>query len=86
LDDRTGIAAARPAWERSALESLWLSVVKTIPGIGHLVLIVATTRGDIVMETEAISPWQSTDLNDRYERVDAAHSTKPDNTRRASVG
>jgi hypothetical protein len=51
--------------------------------LGISFLFVATTRGDIVMETEAICPWQSTDLNDRYERVDAAHSTKPDNTRRA---
>jgi hypothetical protein len=83
VDDRAGIAAARPAWERPALESLWLSVVKAISGIGHLVLVVATTKPEIVMETEANSPWQSTDLNDRYEREDAAHSTKADNTRPA---
>ena len=45
--------------------ALRLSVVKTASGIGHLVLVVATTRGDIVMDnlTEAIRPWQSTDYN-----------------------
>jgi hypothetical protein len=36
-------------------------------------------------QTGAISPWQSTDLNDRYERVDAAQSTKADNTRLCAV-
>jgi predicted transglutaminase-like cysteine proteinase len=43
-------------------KALRLSVVKTATGIGHLVLVVATTRGDIVMDnlTEAIRPWQST--------------------------
>jgi predicted transglutaminase-like cysteine proteinase len=46
-------------------KALRLSVVKTASGIGHLVLVVATTRGDIVMDnlTEAIRPWQSTDYN-----------------------
>jgi predicted transglutaminase-like cysteine proteinase len=45
--------------------ALRLSVVKTASGIGHLVLVVATTTGDIVMDnlTEAIRPWQSTDYN-----------------------
>src|ERR1700675_4334796 len=40
---------------------LW--VVKTASGIGHLVLVVVTTKGDIVMDnlTEALRPWQSTD-------------------------
>jgi predicted transglutaminase-like cysteine proteinase len=43
--------------------ALRLSVVKTASGIGHLVLVVVTTKGDIVMDnlTEAIRPWQSTD-------------------------
>jgi predicted transglutaminase-like cysteine proteinase len=43
-------------------KALRLSVVKTATGIGHLVLVVATTRGDLVMDnlTEAIRPWQST--------------------------
>jgi predicted transglutaminase-like cysteine proteinase len=44
-------------------KALRLSVVKTASGIGHLVLVVVTTRGDIVMDnlTEALRPWQSTD-------------------------
>jgi predicted transglutaminase-like cysteine proteinase len=44
-------------------KALRLSVVKTASGIGHLVLVVATTKGDIVLDnlTEAIRPWQSTD-------------------------
>jgi predicted transglutaminase-like cysteine proteinase len=43
--------------------ALRLSVVKTASGIGHLVLVVVTTKGDIVMDnlTETIRPWQSTD-------------------------
>jgi predicted transglutaminase-like cysteine proteinase len=43
-------------------KALRLSVVKTATGIGHLVLVVATTKGDIVMDnlTEAIRPWQTT--------------------------
>jgi predicted transglutaminase-like cysteine proteinase len=42
--------------------ALRLSVVTTETGIGHLVLVVATTKGDIVMDnlTEVIRPWQST--------------------------
>jgi predicted transglutaminase-like cysteine proteinase len=46
-------------------KALRLSVVKTASGIGHLVLIVVTTKGDIVMDnlTEEIRPWQSTDYN-----------------------
>jgi predicted transglutaminase-like cysteine proteinase len=46
-------------------KALRLSVVKTASGIGHLVLVVVTTRGDIVMDnlTEAIRPWQSTDYH-----------------------
>ena len=40
-------------------------MVKTASGIGHLVLVVATTKGDIVMDnlTETIRPWQSTDYH-----------------------
>jgi predicted transglutaminase-like cysteine proteinase len=43
--------------------ALRLSVIKTASGIGHLVLIVATTNGDLVMDnlTVAIRPWQTTD-------------------------
>jgi predicted transglutaminase-like cysteine proteinase len=45
--------------------ALRLSVVKTASGIGHLVLVVVTTKGDVVMDylTEAIRPWQSTDYH-----------------------
>jgi predicted transglutaminase-like cysteine proteinase len=45
--------------------ALRLSVVKTVSGIGHLVLVVVTTKGDIVMDnlTEAIRPWLSTDYH-----------------------
>jgi predicted transglutaminase-like cysteine proteinase len=44
-------------------KALRLSVVKTASGIGHLVLVVATTKGHVVMDnlTEVIRPWQSTD-------------------------
>lgn len=43
-------------------KALRLSVVKTASGTGHLVLVVATTTGDIVMDnlTDAIRPWNST--------------------------
>jgi predicted transglutaminase-like cysteine proteinase len=46
-------------------KALRLSVVTTAAGIGHLVLVVATTRGDLVMDnlTEAIRPWQSTNYH-----------------------
>jgi predicted transglutaminase-like cysteine proteinase len=42
--------------------ALRLAVVKTKAGSGHLVLLVATTRGELVLDslTEAIVPWQST--------------------------
>jgi predicted transglutaminase-like cysteine proteinase len=42
--------------------ALRLSVVKTASGTGHLVLVVATTSGDVVMDnlTNAIRPWTST--------------------------
>jgi predicted transglutaminase-like cysteine proteinase len=44
-------------------KALRLSVVKTASGIGHLVLVVATTNGDVVMDnlTIAIRPWRTTD-------------------------
>lgn len=46
-------------------KALRLAVVKTASGIGHLVLVVATTKGDIVLDnlTEVIRPWQSTDYH-----------------------
>jgi predicted transglutaminase-like cysteine proteinase len=46
-------------------KALRLSVVKTAAGIGHLVLVVVTTKGDLVLDnlTEAIRPWHSTDYH-----------------------
>src|SRR5438552_7469568 len=46
-------------------KALRLSVVKTASGVGHLVLVVVTTKGAIVMDdlTEMIRPWQSTDYH-----------------------
>jgi predicted transglutaminase-like cysteine proteinase len=46
-------------------KALRLSVVKTSSGIGHLVLVVVTTHGDIVLDnlTEAIRSWQNTDYH-----------------------
>lgn len=40
-------------------------MVKTASGIGHLVLVVVTTKGDIVMDnlTQTIGPWQSTNYD-----------------------
>jgi predicted transglutaminase-like cysteine proteinase len=45
--------------------ALRLSVVKTVSGIGHLVLVIATENGDMVLDnlTEAIRPVQSTDYH-----------------------
>jgi predicted transglutaminase-like cysteine proteinase len=53
-------------------KALRLSVVKTASGIGHLVLVVVTTRGDIVLDnlTQAIRPWQSTDY--RWLKIQSA--------------
>src|SRR5450631_3216026 len=49
----------RRGFPSSALR-LW--VTKTAAGIGHLVLVVVTTKGDLVMDSlaDAIQPWQST--------------------------
>jgi predicted transglutaminase-like cysteine proteinase len=46
-------------------KALRLSVVKTATGIGHLVLVVVTTKGDLVLDnlTETIRPWQTTDYH-----------------------
>jgi predicted transglutaminase-like cysteine proteinase len=43
-------------------KALRLSVVRTAAGTGHLVLVVATTSGDLVMDnlTDAIRPWNGT--------------------------
>jgi predicted transglutaminase-like cysteine proteinase len=42
--------------------ALRLSVVRTNLGLGHLVLIVGTSKGDLVLDnmTDAIQPWQKT--------------------------
>jgi predicted transglutaminase-like cysteine proteinase len=46
-------------------KALRLSVVKTVSGIGHLVLVVVTNKGDLVLDnlTETIRPWQNTDYH-----------------------
>jgi predicted transglutaminase-like cysteine proteinase len=53
-------------------KALRLSVVKTTSGTGHLVLVVATTKGDLVLDnlTETIRPWQSTDY--RWLKIQSA--------------
>ena len=42
--------------------ALRLAVVKTPEGVGHLVLVVATTKGDVVLDNlnQTILPWQQT--------------------------
>jgi predicted transglutaminase-like cysteine proteinase len=46
-------------------KALRLAMVKTASGGGHLVLLVATTKGDLVLDnlTEAIRSWQGTDYH-----------------------
>src|SRR5207253_491444 len=43
-------------------KALRLSVVRTASGAGHLVLVVATSSGDLVMDnlTDTLRPWTST--------------------------
>jgi predicted transglutaminase-like cysteine proteinase len=43
-------------------KALRLAVVKTSSGIGHLILVVVTSKGDIVLDnlTEELRPWLST--------------------------
>jgi predicted transglutaminase-like cysteine proteinase len=57
-------------------KALRLSVVKTASGIGHLVLVVVTTKGDVVMDnlTEVIRPWQNTDYH--WLKIQSATDTK----------
>ncbi|HWF46900.1 MAG TPA: transglutaminase-like cysteine peptidase [Bryobacteraceae bacterium] len=63
--------------------ALRLSVIKTPSGIGHLVLVVATTNGDVVLDnlTSAIRPWQITEY--RWLKIQSAtdprlwHEVKP---------
>jgi predicted transglutaminase-like cysteine proteinase len=44
-------------------KALRLAVVRTKSGDGHLVLLVATTKGDLMLDnlTDAVLPWQSAD-------------------------
>jgi predicted transglutaminase-like cysteine proteinase len=57
-------------------KALRLSVVTTASGVGHLVLVVATTKGDIVLDnlTEVIRPWQNTDY--RWLKIQSAADAK----------
>jgi predicted transglutaminase-like cysteine proteinase len=57
-------------------KALRLSVVTTATGIGHLVLVVVTTKGDIVMDnlTEVIRPWQTT--NYRWIKIQSVADAK----------
>lgn len=52
--------------------ALRLSVTRTAAGVGHLVLVVATTKGDFVMDSlaDAIQPWQTTDY--RWLKIQSA--------------
>ena len=57
-------------------KALRLSVVRTESGIGHLVLVVVTTKGEIVLDnlTETIRPWQST--NYHWLKIQSASNSK----------
>ena len=52
--------------------ALRLSVTKTAAGVGHLVLVVVTTKGDFVMDSlaDTILPWQTTDY--RWLKIQSA--------------
>lgn len=56
--------------------ALRLSVVKTASGVGHLVLVVVTTKGDIVMDnlSEVIRNWQST--NYQWLKIQSANDPR----------
>jgi predicted transglutaminase-like cysteine proteinase len=57
-------------------KALRLSVVKTASGIGHLVLVVVTTKGEVVLDnlTETIRPWQRTDY--RWLKIQSATDSR----------
>jgi predicted transglutaminase-like cysteine proteinase len=57
-------------------KALRLSIAKTASGVGHLVLVVVTTKGDIVMDnlTEELRPWQSTDYH--WLKIQSATNSK----------
>jgi predicted transglutaminase-like cysteine proteinase len=56
--------------------ALRLSVVRTVAGRGHLVLVVMTTKGGIVMDslTDAIRTWQTTDY--RWLKIQSANDPR----------
>jgi len=53
--------------------ALRLSVTKTAFGVGHLVLVVSTKQGDLVMDSlsDAIRSWQATDY--QWLKIQSAH-------------
>jgi predicted transglutaminase-like cysteine proteinase len=57
-------------------KALRLSAVRTSSGTGHLVLVVMTTMGDLVLDnlTEAIRPWRSTDY--RWLKIQSANDAR----------
>jgi predicted transglutaminase-like cysteine proteinase len=57
-------------------KALRLSVVKTASGIGHLVLVVITGKGAIVLDnlTDTIRPWQATDY--QWLKIQSADDAK----------
>jgi predicted transglutaminase-like cysteine proteinase len=57
-------------------KALRLSAVKTTSGIGHLVLVVATIKGDMVLDnlSESIRGWQDTDY--RWLKIQSASDAR----------
>lgn len=57
-------------------KALRLSAVRTTSGIGHLVLVVATIKGDMVLDnlTESIRGWQDTDY--RWLKIQSASDAR----------
>jgi predicted transglutaminase-like cysteine proteinase len=57
-------------------KALRLSAVRTSSGAGHLVLVVVTTKGDLVLDnlTNAIRPWQETDY--RWLKIQSASDAR----------
>jgi predicted transglutaminase-like cysteine proteinase len=57
-------------------KALRLSAVRTSSGEGHLVLLVVTTKGELVLDnlTDAIRPWRSTDY--RWLKIQSASDAR----------
>jgi predicted transglutaminase-like cysteine proteinase len=57
-------------------KALRLAAVKTSSGIGHLVLLAATTKGELVLDnlTEAIVPWQEADY--QWKKIQSAEDAR----------